>query len=76
MLVGQLGLVAGADSVEGDLAQVFRMVVAARRKSLQPVCQPVDGRLKSGVIVVWEYYVEAAVELGSSKLAKVLVGKG
>lgn len=51
------------------------VVVVARRKSFQTVCQPVDGRIIGGVIVVWEYDVEAAIELGSSKLAKVLVGE-
>lgn len=51
------------------------MVVVAGRKSLQTVCQPIDGRLVGGVIVVWEYDVEAAIELSSSELTEVLVGE-
>lgn len=51
------------------------MVVVARRKRLQAICQPIDGRLVGRVIVVWEYYVEAAVELGGSEFAEVLAGE-
>lgn len=75
LLVGQLSLFAGADSVEIDLAQVLGMVVVARGEGLQAGGQTVE-RVIGGVVVVGEDDLEATIEFGSSKLAEVLVGEG
>lgn len=51
------------------------MIVVARRKRLETVGKTVDRGLVRRVVIIWEDNVEAAVELGGSKLAEVLVGK-
>lgn len=74
--IGAFGLVAGADSLEDDFAQILGIVVVAGDKSIETAGEVVNVVVVGRIVVVGEDNVEAAVETLGGEIAKVTGDEG
>ena len=69
-------LISSTQCLQNDLSQVLCIVVFARDESVQPTCQPIDGRVVGWIIFIWEDDMEVAIQLLCGDISEVLRNEG
>lgn len=75
-LVCDLSLVARAEGVKKELAEVAAIIVIAGDECVQSASKTIDGRIEGGVVVVGEDDVEVAIEVSGRQVAEMPRNEG